>query len=211
MVTAYEAAKENSGASQKESQTSGIQLSMLDQLSEKVANVEGTKYTLGMNRENLNSQNRDKLALIEASCPDLYQAYQLKERLRVILHCKDVDLVRSELTKWITDARNSGLTEFVPMADKIERHIENILRSVESQANSARSESTNTTIKALIKTARGFANLDNMFALIMLRCSDLTVPLHNRYQPSHEVLKSRREKENLKRAMRLDAKRTAQP
>ena len=47
-------------------------------------------------------------------------------------------------------------------------------------------ESCNTTIKALIKVARGFRNLDNMMALIYLRCSDIVVPLHNRIQPSAE-------------------------
>ncbi|MCR5772911.1 MAG: transposase, partial [Butyrivibrio sp.] len=46
-------------------------------------------------------------------------------------------------------------------------------------ANSAKSESTNTTIKGLIKLARGFRNLDNMITLIYLKCSDIVVPLCN--------------------------------
>jgi hypothetical protein len=41
-------------------------------------------------------------------------------------------------------------------------------------------------IKALVKMARGFRNLDNMKALIYLKCSDIVVPLHNRIQPSAE-------------------------
>ena len=97
--------------------------------------------------------------------PDLYRAYQLKERLRIILHLKDPYLAEEELRKWVNDARNSELQYFVPLADKLERHVPNILRSIECHANSAKSEATNTTIKALIKTARGFRNLDNMFGI----------------------------------------------
>ena len=54
---------------------------------------------------------------------------------------------------------------------------------------------TNTTVKALIKTARGFRNLENMKALIYLKCSDLLIPLNNRPQPSAQK----------HRAMRLEA------
>ena len=54
---------------------------------------------------------------------------------------------------------------------------------------------TNTTVKALIKTARGFRNLENMKALIYLKCSDLLIPLNNRPQPSAQK----------RRAMRLEA------
>ena len=141
--------------------------------------------------------------------PDLYQEYQLKERLRIILHLKDPYLAEEELRKWINDARNSGLKYFIPLADKIERHIANIMRSIECHANSAKSEATNTTIKALIKTARGFRNLDNMFALIMLRCSDIVIPLNNRYRPDAELQVRKRELANQRKADRENAKREA--
>lgn len=59
-------------------------------------------------------------------------------------------------------------------------------RSFRCQANSAKSEAVNTTIKVLIKMARGFRNIGNMIALIYLKCSDLVIPLHNRPQMSAE-------------------------
>ena len=79
------------------------------------------------------------------------------------------------------------------------RHRESILNSVRLQANSAKSESCNTTIKALVRMARGFRNLDNMIALIYLKCSDLVVPLHNRPQPSAEWQKKKRDEANERR------------
>ena len=56
-----------------------------------------------------------------------------------------------------------------------------ILNSIQYQANSAKSESTNTTIKYLIKLARGFRTLENMFALIYLKCSDIKVNISFRF------------------------------
>ena len=201
--------KELSGERGRRGKYTGEQLSILDALEQNVSRVKGVKYTLTMNHEDIQEQNQSRIDLIAASYPDLYQAYQLKERLRIILHLKDPYLAEKELRKWIDDARSSKLEYFVPLADKIERHIANILRSIQFHANSAKSEATNTTIKALIKMARGFRNLDNMFALIMLRCSDIVIPLKNRYRPNAEQLARKRELANQRKADRENAKREA--
>ena len=180
----------------------GVQISMLDLLKERAEKINGTKYALAMNPEHLSETNAAKLSLIEVSFPDLYRGYRLKEMLRAILRYKDATEARTELTKWIDEAKASNLRQFVKLADKIERHTENILRSIECHANSAKSESTNTTIKAIIKTARGFRNMENMFALIMLKCSDLVIPLNNRYQPDAMTRKQKRETANEKKRAR---------
>ncbi len=198
-----------SGERGRRGKYTGEQLSMLDALEQNAAQIKGVKYTLTMNYEDVQEQNQSRIELIAASYPDLYQAYQLKECLRIILHLKDPYLAEKELRKWINDARNSGLQFFVQMADKIERHVPNILRSIECHANSAKSEATNTTIKALIKTARGFRKLENMFALIMLRCSDIVIPLNNRYRPDAELIARKRELANQRKADRINAKREA--
>ena len=212
-IEAYEEEFNNveplSGERGRRGKYTGEQLSMLDALEENAAQIKGVKYALTMNYEDIQEQNRSRIDLIAASYPDLYQAYQLKERLRIILHLRDPYLAEEELQRWINDARGSELQYFVPLADKIERHIANILRSIECHANSAKSEATNTTIKALIKTARGFRNLANMFALIMLRCSDIVIPLNNRYRPDAELQARKRELANQRKANKENAKRNA--
>jgi len=212
-IEAYEeefnGAEPLSGERGRRGKYTGEQLSMLDALEQNTSQIKGVKYALTMNCEDIQEQHQSRIDLIAASYPDLYQAYQLKERLRIILHLKDPYLAEEELRKWINDARNSGLKYFIPLADKIERHIANIMRSIECHANSAKSEATNTTIKALIKTARGFRNLDNMFALIMLRCSDIVIPLNNRYRPDAELQVRKRELANQRKADRENAKREA--
>ena len=180
----------------------------LKELSDKISDFKGAKFALGHNPENCTDNQVEKLQLIENNYPDLYRAYQLKEALRLILHMKDYEQASIELAKWIDDARNSELKPMKELADKIEtRHKENILNSIKHQANSAKSESTNTTIKGLIKLARGFRNLDNMIALIYLKCSDIVVPLCNRPQPSAEYLAKKRARANELRRLREDQRR----
>lgn len=82
------------------------------------------------------------------------------------------------------------------LSEKIVRHKDNILNSVRCQANSAKSEAVNTTIKVLIKMARGFRNTGNMISLIYLKCSDLVIPLHNRPQMSPEKAAAERKTMN---------------
>ena len=159
---------------------------ILDDLEQRAKDIKGSRYALGHNPENRTENQTEKLKLIANAYPDLYRAYQLKEALRLILHLKDAQFAEAELDRWIADASECGLRPMVKLADKISRHRANILNAIKFQANSAKSEATNTTIKALIKMARGFRNLDNMMSLIYLKCSDLVIPLNNRPQPSAE-------------------------
>ena len=158
----------------------------LDALSDAAKAIKGAKHALGHDPEKCTEAQNDKIDLIANNYPDLYRAYQLKESLRLILHMSDPELAAGELDNWILEAGGCGLKPMAELSEKISRHRENILNSVRHHANSSKSESTNTTIKVLIRMARGFWNMENMIALIYLKCSDLVVPLHNRPQMSPE-------------------------
>jgi transposase len=176
---------------------------ILDHLQNRARAIKGSKHALGHNPENCSDYQADKIKLIENDYPDLYRAYQLKEALRLILHMKDEKQAAIELEQWITDASESGLEPMLELSEKIRRHKENILNSVQCQANSAKSEAVNTTIKVLIKMARGFRNIGNMISLIYLKCSDLVIPLHNRPQMSSEKAAAARKTANELRKRRL--------
>lgn len=175
---------------------------ILDQLAKEAKDIKGSKHALGHNPENCTASQADKIRLIENSYPDLYRAYQLKEALRLILHMSDAELAEKELDNWISEASASNIEAMKKLSEKISRHRENILNSVRNQANSAKSEATNTTIKVLIKMARGFRNLENMVALIYLKCSDIVIPLHNRCQMTPEQAAAARKTANDRRKRR---------
>ena len=54
--------------------------------------------------------------------------------------------------------------------------------------------------------AGGFRNLDNMIALIYLKCSDLVIPLHNRCQMTPEQAAASRKAANEARKRRQAAR-----
>ena len=178
---------------------------VLDEYENRVKDIKGSKHALGHRPENCTAGQYDKIKLIENSYPDLYRAYQLKESLRLILHMKDHEQAAIELDNWISEASACGLKAIEELSEKIARHRINILNSVRLQANSAKSESANTTIKTLIKVARGFRNMENLKAFIYLKCSDLVIPLNNRYQPDAEKAKELRDRANDLRRKREEA------
>ena len=180
---------------------------ILDILAQRAKDIKGSRYALGHRPENRTESQNERIALIENSYPDLYRAFQMKETLRLVLHLKNYDLAEEELDKWIVEATKCDLKPMRDLAEKIIRHRQNILNSILHQANSAKSESTNTTIKAMIKTARGFRNLENMIALIYLKCSNLVIPLNNRPQPSPERRTALRLKAAQLRRAREEARR----
>lgn len=152
----------------------------IDCLAQRTKDIKDSRFALWHNPENCTTSQHDKIQLIANSYPDLYKAYQLKESLRIILHMKDAALAARDLKKWITEAKDSQIQPLIELSEKINRHYQGIIYSVQYRANSAKSEAVNASIKLLIRMARGFRNLQNMMALIYLRCSDLIVPLKNR-------------------------------
>lgn len=178
----------------------------LEELKANAERIKGSKYALTKNPEHRTANQDDMLEYIFANCPDLRIAWEYKELLRIVLHMKDPELAEKKLDEWITDTSSSKIKAISTLSEKILRHKENILNSVRYQANSAKSEATNTSIKTLIKMARGFRNLENMFALIYLKCSDITIPLTNRPQLEAAAKARKREHAMLLKRARDDEK-----
>ena len=183
--------------------------SALKELREKRDLLKGSKYALVHNPENRKESQDEQVRLIQNSYPDLYRGFQLKEALRIILHMTDADLAAQKLDDWIKEADGSGSVQMKKLAKKVSGHKEGILNAIRLQANSARSESTNTTIKAMIKLAYGFWNIDNLKALIYLKCSVIVIPLNNRPQMSAEARALKRERDAAYRKKRKEEALTA--
>ena len=194
----------------KKQQLSEEHEKILKEYKDEINDFKGAKFALGHNPEDCTAGQLEKIDLIKNNYPELFRAYQLKESLRIILHMRDRNQANIELSNWFKDAQESNLKPMQELADKIKnRHLTNILNAIEYQANSAKSEAMNTTIKGLIKVARGFRNLENLFALIYLKCSDIVIPLSNRPTPSEEYLAKKRERANELRRAREEKRRKA--
>lgn len=138
--------------------------------------IKGSKYALGKNPENLTPNQQAKLELIARTYKRLWRAYQLKEELRTVFKL-DRDVGKEQLDHWIKWAQHCRIPGFVELQQKIRRHYDAILATLESGISNARIEVVNNKIKLSIRMAFGFRNITNMIDMIMIRCSDLEVPL----------------------------------
>ncbi|RRG00168.1 MAG: transposase [Coriobacteriaceae bacterium] len=60
------------------------------------------------------------------------------------------------------------------------RHLDATVATLESGLSNARVEAINNKIKLTVRMAYSFRSLDNLFAMVMLICSGLQVPLLGR-------------------------------
>ena len=148
---------------------------------------------MGKAPENLTELQQLRLERVAALDPRLYRAYVRKEELRRILHMTDVDAAEKGLKDWLWWASHSRIPEFIELGKKIRRHRPHILDTIAMQVSNARVEAINNVIKLIIRRAFGFQNVENMISLVLLVCSNLTIPLPNR-APKKEKKKKNKPK-----------------
>jgi len=141
--------------------------------------VKGSRNALLKNPEDLTRSQEIKLEILANENRELYRGYLLKERLRLLLKM-DIDDARKELDAWLSHACRCRIPEFVELSKKIRRHKTRILDTIAFGLSNARTEAINNKIKVTIKMGYGFRNIDNLIALIMLRCSRLPILLPGR-------------------------------
>lgn len=154
---------------------------------EEAKEIKNARYAIGKAPEHLTENQQTKLEMIAKSDKRLYRGYLLKENLRLLLKIKDPQEAEAELNHWLSWAQRCRIEGFVELGRKIKRHKEYILNFIKTGISNARVEANNNKISLLIHKAFGFRNLENMFDLIMLTCSNIRIPLPNRgtrYQKS---------------------------
>lgn len=138
--------------------------------------IKHTKFALGKAPENLTDRQTAQIEFIAKTDKKLYRAYCLKEYLRQLIKLPVEDLEEA-LKDWLWKASHSRIPAMYELQKKIRRHKEAILNTARYHLSNARIEATNNKIKLTIRMAYGFRNIENMFNMIFLRCSDITTPL----------------------------------
>jgi transposase len=123
--------------------------------------------------------------LLVKSDPRLNRAYLLKEHLRLVFHC-DYDGAVEALGKWMAWAQRCRIPEFRKLREKVKRHKEAILATIKYGLTNARIEAVNNNIKVTIRMGYGYKNIDNLIALVRLKCGGLDVTLPGRKKKSSE-------------------------
>jgi Transposase and inactivated derivatives len=141
-----------------------------------VKSIKSSKYPLLMNPEHLSENYSAKLDMILLHDRRLATAYRLKEELRLIFKLP-LEEVPAAIDKWRRRAWSCRISQFVELQRKIKRHRKAIIAAITLGLSNARIEATNNKIKLSIRMAYGFRNLDNLKAMIMLRCGGFEVSL----------------------------------
>jgi transposase len=141
--------------------------------------VKGARYALLKNPDTLTAVQEVMVEIIAQQNPELYRAYLLKEKLRLIFKLPLQEAI-SELDAWIKWAQHCRIPQFVELQRKIRRHYDAILSSIKYGLSNARIEAMNNKIKLTVRMGYGFRNIDNLIALVMLRCSKVDLQLPGR-------------------------------
>ncbi|KZS56333.1 hypothetical protein A4G26_17025 [Mycobacterium kansasii] len=104
-------------------------------------------YDLGALSWILNGYNI-VFAAFPVAAGTLYRAYLLKEQLREVFRIKG-NYGRQLLAGWLSWASHSRIPEFVALARSIRRHRDLICNTLDHGLSNARSEATNTHLRAL--------------------------------------------------------------
>ena len=131
------------------------------------------------NPVDLTGEQRTSLASIAATNRTLYRAYLLKEQLREVFRVKGVD-GRRLLAGWLSWASHSRIPEFVALARSIRRYRALLHNTLDHGLSNARSEATNTHLRALTKRAYGFRSPDALIAMALLTRGGLCPALPGR-------------------------------
>lgn len=87
---------------------------------------------------------------------------------------------RGRLDSWLASACRTRVDAVRELSRKVRRHREAIVRAVGLGISNARVEAINNKIKLTVRMGYGFRNIDNLIALVMLRCSNLPLALPGR-------------------------------
>ena len=143
------------------------------------ADLKKSRWALWKGAENLTDRQRTRLGWIEKTNRPLYQAYLMKEQLRLIFMLPFDDAL-DVLEAWVGWAETSTLAPFREVAKSIDKHLEAILNSLVHELSNARVESLNTRIRLLTRRAFGFHSAKPLIGMAMLNFGGLQVALPGR-------------------------------
>jgi transposase len=126
---------------------------------------------LRKNPDGLSANQRAQLDWIVAAHPDIATAYQQKETLRALMRLPG-EQGPAALEAWIATARASNLDPFIKLADRLDRHRDQILATLRCRLTNALVESVNTKIRLITRRAFGFRNVHALIALAQLSLGD---------------------------------------
>jgi len=122
--------------------------------------IKGSRFLLLRGFEKLKEDSLERLiALMELNEP-LYQAYLLKEDLRMFWNLPNRQAGETFLNAWVEEAKATELKHFVKLAATLEEHRPGLLAYFEHRISTGPLEGLNNKIKVLKRNAYGYRDME---------------------------------------------------
>jgi transposase len=125
------------------------------------------RHALWKNPEDLTGRQQQRLDWIAATHPELWEAYRLKEGLRLLLRMRGQPGLDA-LDEWLAWATHSGIPEMTHLAARVTTIRDRVEATITHGLSNALVESVNTKIRLLTRIAFGFHSPQPLIALAML-------------------------------------------
>jgi len=122
--------------------------------------IKGSRFLLLRGLENLKPSGMTRLMNLMATNEPLYQAYLLKEDLRMFWSLPDAETGKAFLDQWTAEARSLGNRHFAKLADTLDAHRPGLLAYFRHRISTGPLEGLNNKIKVMKRQAYGFRDME---------------------------------------------------
>jgi transposase len=133
----------------------------------------GTKYMWLYGQENLPPKYQADFETLRHSTLKTARAWALKESLRGLWDCDELEAGQQWWKRWYFWATHSRLEPVIKVARMIKNHIDGVMNYFLHPITNAVSEGLNSTIQLLKQRARGYRNFDNLRVAVLFHCGGL--------------------------------------
>jgi transposase len=136
-----------------------------------------TRRLVRTGSEHLDAQEKAVIRALRRARRPLFDAWELKERLRDLYRIVPPDRARAYLHAWIEAARASGLRPFINLANRFTKYFDGIVAAVEYGLSNSRLEGINSKIRLINRRAHGHRTPESLTAMIYLCLGGITICL----------------------------------
>ena len=140
-------------------------------------NLRYSRYLWLKSRPSLSQSEEIRLTALSKMNLKTARAYRIKEALKIVLDCPDIETATIEFNKWYYWATHSRLEPIIKLAKSLKKYQTGILNIVKNRISNGIVEAINGNIQMLKRSGRGYPNTDNFITMIFLRCGKLSLNL----------------------------------
>ena len=140
--------------------------------------LKNSRYLWLRNNTSLSETQQQKVDMLAQACPNIGEAYRLKELLKIVLDNALQSQRLTPLNEWIKEAWKSGLEPIRKFVNMLHNHWYGIKTYFKKVADNAYAERVNLKIQEIKRIAKGYRNIQNFILMIYFHLGGLDFKIH---------------------------------